>query len=92
MKELNSYYRTSENKDTPVQITIGTSQIDSRKIWSIQLSTGQILSTEHKPQQTAAATGQSLQKPAFGFMKNTGSIHGDILSPVVPENTWDVLQ
>lgn len=91
IKELNNYYRASENKGGPVQITVGASQTDRPITWYIQLSSHQILSTEPQPQQTVT-TGHTLQKPAFGFMKNTGSIHGDILSPVVPENTWDVLQ
>lgn len=32
------------------------------------------------------------QRPAFGFMKDTGKIIGDIVSPVLDENTWEVLQ
>jgi hypothetical protein len=32
------------------------------------------------------------QCPAFGFMSATGSINGDIVSPVVPDSDWDVLQ
>lgn len=31
-------------------------------------------------------------RPAFGFMKGTGSIHGDVVSPAVPESDWEVLQ
>ncbi|PZV02949.1 MAG: hypothetical protein DCF32_14465 [Leptolyngbya sp.] len=31
-------------------------------------------------------------RPAFGFMKGTGSIHGDVISPAVPESDWEVLQ
>ena len=31
-------------------------------------------------------------RPAFGFMKGTGEILGDIVSPGLPENTWEVLQ
>lgn len=33
-----------------------------------------------------------LQRPAFGFMKDTGKILGDIVAPVLPENTWEALQ
>ena len=33
-----------------------------------------------------------LQRPAFGFMKDTGKILGDVVAPVLPENTWEVLQ
>ena len=32
------------------------------------------------------------QRPAFGFMKGTGEILGDIAAPIIPENTWEVLQ
>jgi hypothetical protein len=32
------------------------------------------------------------QRPAFGFMKDTGKIIGDVVSPVLDENTWEVLQ
>lgn len=32
------------------------------------------------------------QRPAFGFMKDTGKILGDVVAPVLPENTWEVLQ
>lgn len=32
------------------------------------------------------------QRPAFGFMKDTGEILGDFVSPVLPENAWDVLR
>jgi hypothetical protein len=42
-------------------------------------------------QQTATASEQP-KRPAFGFMKGTGSIHGDIISPAVPASDWEVLQ
>ena len=32
------------------------------------------------------------QRPAFGFMKNTGTILGDIVAPILPESAWNVLQ
>ena len=31
-------------------------------------------------------------RPAFGFRRDTGVIHGDIISPAVPESDWEVLQ
>ena len=31
-------------------------------------------------------------RPAFGFMKDTGEVIGDVVSPVLDENTWEVLQ
>lgn len=39
----------------------------------------------------APPTEQPSRAP-FGYMKGTGSIHGDIVSPVVPESEWEVLQ
>jgi hypothetical protein len=32
------------------------------------------------------------QRPAFGFMKHTGKILGDVVTPILPETAWDVLQ
>lgn len=32
------------------------------------------------------------QRPAFGAMKGSGEIMGDVISPAVTENTWEVLQ
>jgi hypothetical protein len=32
------------------------------------------------------------QRPAFGFMKDTGTILGDIVAPVIPESDWEVLR
>jgi hypothetical protein len=32
------------------------------------------------------------KRPAFGFMKNTGKILGDLVAPILPETAWDVLQ
>ena len=32
------------------------------------------------------------QRPAFGFMKGTGEILDDLVAPILPENTWEVLQ
>lgn len=34
----------------------------------------------------------STQRPAFGFMKNTGKILGDVVTPVLAEDTWEVLR
>jgi hypothetical protein len=31
-------------------------------------------------------------RPAFGFMKDTGTLLGDVVAPVLPENVWEVLQ
>ncbi|TVQ16815.1 MAG: hypothetical protein EA367_19045 [Leptolyngbya sp. DLM2.Bin15] len=38
------------------------------------------------------APAADLQRPAFGFMKDTGTILGDVIAPILPETAWDVLQ
>lgn len=43
-------------------------------------------------QASQPASNESPYRPAFGFMKGTGSIPGDIISPAVPQNDWEVLQ
>ena len=37
-------------------------------------------------------TTTKLQRPVFGFMKDTGNILGDVIAPILPESTWEVLQ
>jgi len=32
------------------------------------------------------------QRPAFKFMKDTGKILGDVVTPVLPEDMWEVLR
>ncbi|MEA5504708.1 type II toxin-antitoxin system Phd/YefM family antitoxin [Halotia wernerae UHCC 0503] len=32
------------------------------------------------------------QRPAFGAMKSSGEILGDVIAPVIPLKTWEVLQ
>ncbi|MEY3256571.1 MAG: hypothetical protein RLZZ29_1706 [Cyanobacteriota bacterium] len=32
------------------------------------------------------------QRPAFGAMKGSGEILGDVITPVIPANTWEALQ
>ena len=32
------------------------------------------------------------QRPAFGVMKGSGNILGDIVIPALPETVWEVLQ
>lgn len=43
----------------------------------------------HSPQPDPTAHPQ---RPAFGFMKNTGKILGDVVAPILPETAWDVLR
>jgi hypothetical protein len=33
-----------------------------------------------------------LQRPAFGAMKGSGEILGDVIAPVIPDTTWEALQ
>jgi hypothetical protein len=44
-----------------------------------------------KTDMTAPSTTQP-QRPAFGFMQDTGTILGDVITPVLPETAWDALQ
>jgi len=55
------------------------------------LSNLEILSSQWQ-RQLANASEQLSQRPSFGFMQGTGTIHGDIVSPAVPEGDWEVLQ
>ncbi len=32
------------------------------------------------------------QRPAFGAMKNSGQILGDLVTPILPANEWEVLR
>ena len=41
---------------------------------------------------TSVETAIASHRPAFGFMKATGAILGDVVAPVLPENAWEVLQ
>ena len=36
--------------------------------------------------------GGDRQRPTYGFMKNTGKVLGDVVTPILPETAWDVLQ
>ncbi len=42
------------------------------------------MSVEHDPTQN--------QRPAFGVMKGSGEILGDIVAPALSESAWEVLQ
>ena len=53
----------------------------------------QSLKSDIKPDaDTSVKTTIASQRPAFGFMKTTGAILGDVVAPVLPENAWEVLQ
>lgn len=39
-----------------------------------------------------AETVTNNRRPAFGFMSGTGKILGDVIAPILPENTWEVLR
>ncbi|MDS3861318.1 AbrB family transcriptional regulator [Thermosynechococcaceae cyanobacterium BACA0444] len=55
--------------------------------FEISLGSGHIKLTQVSEEDAA-----DLQRSAFGFMKNTGKILGDVVEPVIPETQWDVLQ
>lgn len=38
------------------------------------------------------APAAEFQRPPFGFMKDSGRILGDVITPILPETAWDVLQ
>jgi hypothetical protein len=42
--------------------------------------------------QNRESHAEPANRPAFGFMKGTGSIHGDVVSPAVSESDWEVLR
>jgi hypothetical protein len=51
------------------------------------------LKTDIPKDATPQSNSETLpERPAFGFMKDTGEILGDIIEPVLPENAWEVLQ
>lgn len=53
----------------------------------------QSLKSDIKPDaDTSVETTIASQRPAFGFMKTTGAILGDVVAPVLPQNAWKVLQ
>lgn len=50
---------------------------------------------KHDMQKDASSQAEStayLPRPAFGFMKDTGNILGDVIAPILPETAWEVLQ
>ena len=53
----------------------------------------QSLKSDIKPSaDTLVETTIASQRPAFGFMKTTGAILGDVAAPVLPESAWKGLQ
>jgi len=51
----------------------------------------QSLKSDIKPDAAPSEAATHLKRPAFGFMKDTGKILGDVVAPVLPENTWEAL-
>ena len=50
-------------------------------------------SLKHDMQHNASPqAGSHSPRPTFGFMKDTGTILGDVITPALPENTWEALQ
>ena len=47
---------------------------------------------EGKPLVIISPVTTEPKRAAFGAMKGSGAILGDLITPVVPLNTWEVLQ
>ncbi|MDJ0677422.1 MAG: type II toxin-antitoxin system Phd/YefM family antitoxin [Calothrix sp. MO_167.B42] len=47
---------------------------------------------EGKPLVIISPAKTQPKRPAFGAMKGSGEILGDLITPAVPLNTWEVLQ
>jgi hypothetical protein len=62
------------------------------RIAIIELSLQSLKSELIQNRASQPASRDRSHRPTFGFMKDTGTIHGDITSPAVPESNWEVLQ
>lgn len=52
----------------------------------------QSLKRDINPGVTPSLETTDSHRPTFGFMKETGAILGDVITPVLPETAWEVLQ
>lgn len=52
----------------------------------------QALTDDIKSDANSSEAATYLQRPAFGFMRNTGKTLGDVVAPILPEDTWKALQ
>jgi hypothetical protein len=62
------------------------------RISVIEAILGSLKNDIKKDDSPGSFTTNRPQRPAFGFMKGTGKIVGDVVAPILPENTWEVLQ
>ena len=81
------------------KITIDSATIEKlnntsieERISIIEMLLGTLKNDIKKDRSHQPTSEMKSQRPAFGFMKNTGEILGDIVSTIVDENTWEVLQ
>jgi hypothetical protein len=77
--------------DTTTIEKLNNTSIEER-ISIIEMLLGTLKNDIKKDSSHQAESEIKFQRPAFGFMKDTGKILGDIVSPVLDENTWEVLQ
>lgn len=68
-----------------------TASVDDR-IAVIEMLVQSLKSVIRLGADTSVETAIASQRPAFGFMKDTGAILGDVITPVLPESNWEVLQ
>ena len=62
------------------------------RISVIEAILGSLKNDIKKNESPQLLTMSSSQRPAFGFMSGTGKILGDVVAPILSENTWEVLQ
>jgi hypothetical protein len=77
--------------DTTTIAKLNNISIEER-ISIIEMLLGTLKNDLKKDSSHQAESEIKFQRPAFGFMKDTGKILGDVVSPILDENTWEVLQ
>jgi hypothetical protein len=77
--------------DTTTIEKLNNTSIEER-ISIIEMLLGTLKNDLKKDSSHQAESEMKFQRPAFGFMKDTGKILGDVVSPILDENTWEVLQ
>jgi hypothetical protein len=77
--------------DTTTIEKLNNTSIEER-IGIIEMLLGTLKNDLKKDSSHQSESEIKFQRPAFGFMKDTGKILGDVVSPILDENTWEVLQ
>jgi hypothetical protein len=77
--------------DTTTIEKLNNTSIEER-ISIIEMLLGTLKNDLKKDSSHQAESEMKFQRPAFGFMKDTGKILRDVVSPILDENTWEVLQ